>query len=129
MAISVSAVIIRREDDRVFIGKRALNKEYSPGKWETIGGSVEKGETPEEALAREVKEEVGAKIKNLRYYGDYQYGNRTFKLFIVELTKEPIPNKNDFIDWGWFSKNEIEKMDFAINCKEKLLDYFKNNQA
>jgi len=29
-----------------------------------------------------------------------------------------------FEDWSWFSKGEIEKMDFAINCKERILDYY-----
>ncbi len=125
MAKSVSAVIIRKEDDRVFVAKRSLNKRYSPGKWETIGGNIEKDETSEEALAREIKEELGVKIKNFQYFKDYQYKDRIFKFFIVELVEKPVPNKEDFIDWGWFSKKEIEEMNFAINCKEKLLDYFK----
>lgn len=128
MSSSVSAIITREEDGKIFIGRRALNKEYAAGKWETIGGSIEKGETAEEALTREVKEELAVKIKHFQYFGDYQYKDRTFRVFIVKLDKEPVPNKDDFADWGWFPESEIVKMDFAINCKEKLLDYFRNKR-
>jgi len=128
MPASVSAIITREKDNRVFIGKRALNKEYAAGEWETIGGSIEKGESAEKALAREVKEELGVKIKDFQYFRDYQYKDQTFKVFIVGLDREPVPNKDDFTDWGWFSESEIEKMDFAINCKEKILDYFRSKK-
>jgi len=124
MLISSSAIIIRKSDNKVFIARRSLNKEFSPGKWETIGGRAEKGESPEECLKREVKEELNVEIKTFKPFKDYYYKGRVFKTFIVELDKEPSPNKTDFEDWGWFSKEEIEKMDFAINCKERIIDYY-----
>src|SRR6056297_3191698 len=124
MKDSVSAVIIRDKDNKVFIGKRSLNKEYSPGEWETIGGRVEKGEKIEEALEREVREELNVKIEKVRYFKDYSFEGRTFKHFIIKLKNEPKPNKDDFEDWGWFNREEIKNKEFAINCKEKLLDYF-----
>lgn len=120
--ISVSAIIVRPSDNKTFVTERSLNKEFSPGKWETVGGKVERGETVEEALKREVKEELGVEIKAHRYFGEYQWGTRTFKAFVIELKEEPVPNKEDFEDWGWFTKEEIEKMDFAINCRDKVLD-------
>src|SRR4030042_2701702 len=125
---SVSAIIIREKDNKVFIARRKKDKEFSPGLWETIGGRMEKGETAEEALEREVKEELNANIKSFKFFGDYEYRdyNKLFKTFIVELKKEPIPNESDFEEWGWFSKEEIEKRDFAANCKERILDYFKS---
>jgi len=124
MLISSSAIIIRESDNKVFIAKRSLNKKFSPNKWETIGGRGEKGESPEECLKREVKEELNVGLKTFKPFKDYYYDERTFKTFIVELNKEPNPNKNDFEDWGWFSKEEIETMNFAINCKERIIDYY-----
>lgn len=121
---SSSAIIIRSEDDKVFVTKRSLDKKYSPGKWETVGGRVRSKETNEEGLKREVKEEINVGIKSFEFFGDYYYDDRTFKTFIVELDGEPSPNKKDFDDWGWFGKNEIEKMNFAANCKDRILDYF-----
>ena len=126
MNISVSAIIVREKDDKVFVGRRKENKEFSPGLWETVGGRVEKGENIEEALKREVREELNVGIKSFKFFGDYEYRgyNRLFKTFIVELEREPAPNEPDFEEWGWFSKEEIEERNFAANCKERIIDYF-----
>lgn len=124
MNISVSAIIIREKDDKVFVARRKENKEFSPGLWETIGGRVEKGESIEEALKREVIEELNVGIKKFEYFRDYEYYDRIFKTFIVELERKPAPNEPDFEEWGWFSKEEIEERNFAANCKERIIDYF-----
>lgn len=128
MNISVSAIIVREKDDKVFIARRKESKEFSPGLWETIGGRIEKGETIEEALKREVQEELNVGIKSFKFFGNYEYRdyNKLFKTFIVELKKEPVSNKLDFEEWGWFSREEIGKKTFAANCKERILDYFKS---
>jgi 8-oxo-dGTP diphosphatase len=125
MPQSASAIIIRPADNKVFATKRSKNKKYSPGKWETVGGTIESGETPEQGLAREVKEELNVGIRQAKPLGTYQWEDRIFHSFIVELDSEPKPNTDDFDDWGWFTKEEIEQMDFAINCKDKILDYYK----
>jgi len=39
---SVSAIIVRKKDNKVFIGRRKEDKEFSPGLWETIGGRIER---------------------------------------------------------------------------------------
>jgi 8-oxo-dGTP diphosphatase len=58
----VVAAVIERSDRRLLIGQRRRN-DTSPLQWEFPGGKVEAGETPEAALARELKEELGAKLK------------------------------------------------------------------
>jgi 8-oxo-dGTP diphosphatase len=54
--------VIERSDRRLLIGQRRRN-DTSPLKWEFPGGKLEAGETPEEALTRELKEELGATLK------------------------------------------------------------------
>jgi 8-oxo-dGTP diphosphatase len=58
----VVAAIIERNDRRLLIGQRRRD-DTSPLKWEFPGGKVEAGETPEAALARELKEELGATLQ------------------------------------------------------------------
>jgi 8-oxo-dGTP diphosphatase len=58
MKIVVVAAVIERADRRLLIGQRRKD-DTSPLKWEFPGGKMEDGETPEAALARELREELG----------------------------------------------------------------------
>lgn len=59
--ITVVAAVIERGDRRLLIGQRRKN-DTSPLKWEFPGGKVRDGESPEAALARELREELGVTL-------------------------------------------------------------------
>ena len=61
----VVAAVIERGDRRLLIGQRRRS-DTSPLKWEFPGGKVREGETPEAALARELREELGAALLRCR---------------------------------------------------------------
>ena len=61
--IIVSAVTLVDHDGRVLISKRPEGK-YMSGFWEFPGGKLEIGETPEECLIREIKEEIDINLSN-----------------------------------------------------------------
>ena len=54
----VGAVIVN-EDDRAFVHRRGYDRALFPGAWDIPGGHVEPGESPIDALRREVQEETG----------------------------------------------------------------------
>jgi len=58
----VVAAVIERSDRRFLIGQRRRG-DSSPLKWEFPGGKIEQGESPEAALARELREELGITLK------------------------------------------------------------------
>lgn len=58
----VAAVVLMDPDGRVLIGSRPAGKPYA-GWWEFPGGKLEKNETPEAALCRELHEELGITVK------------------------------------------------------------------
>jgi len=62
--VDVAAGVIVRDDGRFLLGRRAPGSFY-PGYWEFPGGKVEPGESPAEALTRELDEELGLRIKRL----------------------------------------------------------------
>ena len=53
---------IMNDKGEILLQKRTPNKKRNPNKWAKTGGQVESGETPEEAIFREVKEEIGIEI-------------------------------------------------------------------
>lgn len=72
----VCAVILR--DGMIFATQRGYG-EYKDG-WEFPGGKVEPGETPEEALAREIREELETEIRVDRYLDTVEYDYTGFHL-------------------------------------------------
>jgi len=76
----VTAAIILK-DNKVLIAQRAPGKNQA-GKWEFPGGKVELGETPQECLNREIREELEVDIEVLDIFGEsiYAYHSGTIKL-------------------------------------------------
>ena len=56
--------VIQRPDGTFLITKRVDTKAWAPGAWEVSGGATQAGETSEEAVIREVKEETGIDVSN-----------------------------------------------------------------
>ncbi|MES0835887.1 NUDIX hydrolase [Nocardiopsis tropica] len=75
-SVSVTGVVIRPEDGKVLVIKRA-----DDGRWVPPGGVMELAETPEECAVREVREETGVEVKPVRLTGVY----KNMKLGVVSL--------------------------------------------
>lgn len=125
-----SAIIVRDVDNKVFVAQRKMTKSFGAGLWETIGGGVEpEDESLSACMKREIREELGVEVSDLKEFRDYRVdagenGEFLIKVFIVKLAGEPQPNSADFETAGWLSRPEIEKLEFVSNCKQRLLDYF-----
>ena len=99
MAAVVGAAIIR--DGRVLAARRTFPAEVA-GRWEFPGGKVEPGETPEEALVREVAEELGCTIAVTGWLpGEVAIGDRhVLTVAVAELVAgEPHPHEHDAVRW------------------------------
>ncbi|WP_405063230.1 GNAT family N-acetyltransferase [Kribbella sp. NBC_01505] len=57
--------LIRDRRGRVYVHRRSVDRRLLPGIWDVVGGHVEAGETPEEALRREVEEETGWTVREV----------------------------------------------------------------
>ena len=115
MARQVVAAVIERHDRRLLIGQRRRH-DSSPLKWEFPGGKVEPEETPEQALARELREELGATLVRSVVIGrtDYQYPDReklTVTFFAVEIASLEI-RPGPFEKVTWVLPKELGDYDF-----------------
>ncbi len=69
-------MLVFRSDGRLLLQKRSINKDVAPGKWDTsVGGHVNAGETLQDALMREVEEELGITIDEPEFLYSYIHSN------------------------------------------------------
>ena len=108
--IHVVAAIIR-EGDRIFITQRGYGdwKDY----WEFPGGKIEAGETPEEALIREIREELGAEIGIDSYLTNVEYDYPEFHLhmrcYLAHVKSGQLTLKEHEAA-RWLSKEELDSV-------------------
>ena len=119
---TVVAAVIERSDRRLLIGQRRRN-DTSPLKWEFPGGKVEAGETPERALARELKEELGVSLRKWVPIGRvvHKYAETPEELeilFFAAVVSEDQLIPRTFEKVAWVLPKELGDYDFlAANAQ------------
>ena len=101
--IEVAAAVIQRPDGTFLLAQRPAGKVYA-GYWEFPGGKIEPGEPAQQALARELHEELGIDVRAsypwiTREYV-YPHGHVRLNFFrVLEWTGEPHPREDQAIAW------------------------------
>ena len=70
---------IQHEDQFLMLYRNKKKRDFNKGKWIGVGGGIEKGETKEEALLREVKEETGLLLTKFEFRGTIIFKNNDFE--------------------------------------------------
>ena len=120
---TVVAAIIQDEHGNYLACKRAPHKQAA-GKWEFPGGKPEDGESLENALVREIDEELGVQIKVVRQFDRTTTGEIDLVCFVAELTGEKPSKSTDHSELRWVQENDLSKLDWAepdIPALKKLL--------
>lgn len=99
-----------RKDGQILVGQRPENQTL-PGQWEFPGGKIEIGESPEEALARELREELGieADIGGLKLACTHSYGDVGIIIMFYEvLFWKGQPKAKHHMMLEWIHPEELE---------------------
>jgi NAD+ diphosphatase len=98
---------------------------YAEGRYTVVAGFVEAGESLEQCLAREVKEEVGVDIRNPQYFGSqpWPFPNSLVMAFSAEWAGgEVVPDGTELEDARWFSIDALPDLPEPVHISRQLID-------
>lgn len=127
----VAAIIIK--DNKIFATQRGYG-EFKDG-WEFPGGKVEKGETPENAIVREIKEELDTEIKVKEYFDTVEYDYPNFHLSMKCYICSVLSGKLELLEHEaakWLDKDSLDSIAWLpadLGLVDKLKDYLSKNRS
>lgn len=120
-------VLVKRDQELLL----ARSKHFLPEMYSVLAGFVEPGESLEEAVVREVKEEVGVDIKDIKYFGSqpWPFPHSLMIGFTAAYAGGEISlNDSEIEDAGWFTVNNLPRIPGKISIARKLIDSFLTEQ-
>ena len=107
------------------------NRNFEDGLYSLIAGFVEAGESAEQAAVREIAEETGVRIRNLRYVSSqvWPFPNSLMLGFTAEYESgEPVPDGTELTSLEWFPLNHLPKIPERGSIARAILDMLRGLQ-
>jgi NAD+ diphosphatase len=123
---AIIIAITRQTDDGPLI-LLARNHRFPNGRYSVVAGFVEPGESLEECAHREVFEEVGLRIRNLRYFGSqpWPFPNSLMIGFTAEYDGgEIVPEEGEIAEARWFAPDDLPQVPPRVSIARRLIDWF-----
>ncbi len=117
----ITAII---KDDKILMAKHSYGLK---NRYTLVAGFLEAGETLEEAVKREVMEEVGLEVKDIKYFGSqpWPFPNSLMIGFTAKYADGKIRvDGNEIVDAKWFNANEVQRFPSNMSISSDLLDWF-----
>jgi NAD+ diphosphatase len=102
------------------------NRHITPPMFSTLAGFVESGESLEQAVHREVEEEVGVKLKNIQYFGSqaWPFPHQLMVGFTAEYAGGEIAvDGKEILAADWFSPDDLPNIPSSVSISRDLIDY------
>jgi 8-oxo-dGTP diphosphatase len=125
--ITVVAAVIEHKGKYLCV-QRGINKyDYISKKWEFPGGKVEADESPENALIREIQEELAMEINELHFFITVEHPYPDFRLTMYTYlckSEQTTPTLTEHLEYSWQSASDMNHLDWAaadLPIVEKLI--------
>jgi NAD+ diphosphatase len=120
------SIIVRIQKGKQILMARSPH--FKPGVYGLIAGFIEPGETAEEAVHREVMEEVGIQIKNVKYFGSqpWPFPDALMLAFTAEYESGELrADEVEIEDAGWYDFDNLPGLpSFRLSVARRLIDEF-----
>lgn len=120
--IAPAMMVLVRRDDRILLGRAP---HFLPGVYSALAGFVEAGESLEECVHREILEEVGITVTNLRYFRSqsWPFPHSLMLAFSADYADGELrPNPAELSDARWFALDELPQLPSRISISRALID-------
>jgi NAD+ diphosphatase len=118
-------MLVQRGEDEFLL---ARNRAFADGFFSVLAGFVEPGESLEEAVAREVREEVGLELADIRYFGSqpWPFPHSLMIGFTAKYVSGEIRlQEEELVEAGWFSRHgELPHLPGTLSIARRLIDWF-----
>jgi NAD+ diphosphatase len=122
--LSPAVIVAVLKDDRILL---ARNKRFKYPFYSVLAGFVEPGESLEQCVKREIKEEVGISVKNVRYFGSqpWPFPDSLMIGFLADHAAGEITvDGSEIVEAAWFSKDNLPNIPPRISIARQLIDWF-----
>ena len=126
--ISPAIIVLVRNEDKLLLARA---HRHPPGFYSVLAGFVEPGESLEEAVAREIREEVGVEVKDIRYFGSqpWPFPNSLMIAYVCDYAGGDIVLEEEEIeDAGWYDPEHLPPVPPRISIARQLIDWFAGEQ-
>jgi NAD+ diphosphatase len=122
--ISPAVIVLVERDGQVLL---ARSRRFTADFYSVLAGFVEPGETLEDTVHREIEEEVGIKVRNVRYFGSqpWPFPDSLMIGFTAEYASGEIKiDRTEIIEAGWFYPDKLPTVPGKISIARQLIDWF-----
>lgn len=122
--ISPAIIVAIIKEDRILL---AHSNRFPPGRYSVLAGFVEPGEALEDCVRREVKEEVGIGVTDIRYFGSqpWPFPDSLMVAFTARWAEGEISiDNNEIVDAEWYSAANLPDLPGKDSIARQLIDWF-----
>ena len=122
--ISPAVIMAVVREDRLLLARA---RRFPPGFYSVLAGFVEPGETLEQCVQREVREETGVEVKNIRYFASqpWPFPHSLMIAFTAEHAAGEIRvDDAELLDAGWYAADAFPAIPDPITVARRLIDWF-----
>lgn len=122
--LSPAVIVLVERDGQILL---ARSHRFTSDFYSVLAGFVEPGETLEDTVHREIEEEVGIKVKNVRYFGSqpWPFPDSLMIGFTAEYESGEINiDKTEIADAEWFAPEKLPTVPGKMSIARELIDWF-----